>query len=231
MVRRKVSKEKYVLAGVITLTIFAFGVILGFVIDDWRIDNIERENKEQEVNYMSLQFQYLFLSSLQDENVSCPVIHTALDQAVRQLSRSLDEFQSYRKDTTINTEDYLLVGRRYLIDNLRYWFLATRSKSSCNIDLVNILYFYSSKFCSNCPDQGTILTYFKKLYGEAVLVFPIDIDLESSESLITILKTRYNVTTYPTLVIFDEKYEGLLSKDELGKIICDSFEDKDLCKT
>lgn len=229
MVKRKISKEKYVLAAVITLTIFAFGVILGFVLDDWRIDSIERANKEQEVNYMSLQFQYLYLSALTETNASCLVLHTALDDSVRQLSRSLDEYQAYRKDTTINVGDYLIIGRRYLIDNLRYWFLAQKSKDKCAIDLVNILYFYSAKHCPECPDQGTILTYFKKLYGEKVLVFPIDVDLESSESLITILKVRYNITTYPSLVVSDEKYEGMLSKDELGEIICDSFIDKSQC--
>ena len=229
MVKRKISKEKYVLAAVITLAIFAFGVILGFVLDDWRIDSIERTNKEQEVNYMSLQFQYLYLSSLTETNASCLVLHTALDDSVRQLSRSLDEYQAYRKDTTINVGDYLIIGRRYLIDNLRYWFLAQESKDKCSIDLVNILYFYSSKDCPDCPDQGTILTYFKKLYGEKVLVFPIDVDLELSESLITILKVRYDITIYPSLVVSDEKYEGMLSKDELGEIICDSFIDKSQC--
>jgi len=178
---------------------------------------------------MSLQFQYLYLSSLTETNESCLVLHTALDDSVRQLSRSLDEYQAYRKDTTINVGDYLVIGRRYLIDNLRYWFLAQESKDKCAIDLVNILYFYSAKDCSDCPDQGTILTYFKKLYGEKVLVFPIDVDLELSESLITILKVRYDITTYPSLVVSDEKYEGMLSKDELGEIICDSFIDKSQC--
>jgi len=231
MVKRKVSKEKYILAAAVTLAIFIFGLILGFVLDDWRLSAIEHANKEQEVNYMSLQFQYLYLSSLRDENVSCPVLHTALDDTVRQLSRSLDEYQSYKKDTTINAEEYLLTGRRYLIDNLRYWFLAKESRERCNFDVEIILYFYSSKYCDECPNQGTILTYFKKLYGEQVLIFPIDIDLEPSEPLITILKTRYDVTTYPTIVSFDKKYEGFLSKEVLGKIICDSFVDKDSCKT
>jgi len=231
MVKRRISKEKYVLAACITLFIFTFGVILGFYLDEWRLGSIELANKEQEVNYASLQFQYLFLTALEDENAACPVIHTALDEAVQQLSRSLDEYQSYKKDTTINEKEYRIVGRKYLIDNLRYWFLAKKSKQTCDINLVNVLYFYSDKYCSNCPDQGTILTYFKKLYGEKLLVFPIDVDLEDEESLITIIKTRYNITSYPSLVIFDQKYEGLFSKEILGQLICDSFNDKSSCLT
>ena len=229
MVKRRISKEKYALAAVITLGIFLFGMILGFVIDNWRLDSMQRGSKEQEINYMSLQFQHLFLTSLIGDNASCPVLHTALDSAVRQLSRSLDEYQSYKQDTILNQRDYTVAGRRYLLDNLRYWFLAKRSQEACNIDLVNILYFYSFKDCPQCPDQGTILTYFKKLYGERVLVFPIDTDLEEHEALITILKSRYNVTQYPSLVISDHKYEGLLVKEALGDILCDEFIDKTLC--
>lgn len=229
MVNRKISKEKYFLAAIITLAIFIFGLILGFVIDDWRLNFTQQSVKEQEVNYMSLQFQHLILTSLMNDNKSCPVLHTTLNNAVKQLSRSLEEYQSYSEDTTLNAQDYLLVGRRYLLDNLRYWFLAKKSKESCNIDLVNVLYFHSLKDCSSCPDQGTILTYFKKIYGERVLIFPINTDLEEHEPLITILKSWYNITTYPSLVISDEKFEGMLSKDVLGGIICDTFMDKSLC--
>ena len=116
------------------------------------------------------------------------------------------------------------------MDNLNYWLFAKKTKEKCDLDVVNILYFYSEKNCQTCPDQGVILTYFKKTFGDKLLVFPIDVDYELNEPVITILKKQYDVTMYPTTIIEDQKYEGIIHNEELKKIICDSFKyEKEIC--
>jgi thiol-disulfide isomerase/thioredoxin len=99
----------------------------------------------------------------------------------------------------------------------------------CDDNVVNILYFFSRDQCDICPSQGQILTYFKKKLQDKLLVFPINVDFEEDEDFIKIIRIRYNVTVMPTLVVNDQKYEGVVSRDELSKIICEQSGNKEKC--
>jgi len=230
MVKRKISKHKYFLAGVLTFLIFSLGLSLGIIIDNIRLQQVEFENKIQEVDYASLQLQYALITSLEQEE-NCAVLRKALENNVAELGESLDEFLEFKKQTTLNKDQYQLAHRKYLIDNIRYWFFATRTQERCSMDLSTVLYFYSGKKCDDCPDQGFILTFFKNLYDERLLIFPIDTDVAEDEPLIALLLSKYNVTTYPSIVILDKKYEGVVRKDALAIAICDSFDNTASCRS
>ena len=229
VIKRKISKEKYILAAFLTFLIFSLGLSLGFLLDNMRVQWTELTNKEREVDYTSLQFQYLYLSTLQETNESCSVLHPTLEKSIVDLGESLEQFLQFQKQTKLNKREYEIAGRKYLLDNLRYWLFAKRAKDKCKMNIVNILYFYSTEHCDICPNLGTLLTYYKKKLGDSLLIFPIDVDLAQEDVVIDILESRYNVTSYPTLIIEDEKREGLISREELGFLICDSFEYKQGC--
>lgn len=229
VVERKISKEKYFIAALLAFLIFSLGLSLGIILDNARAKWAEKVTKEQEVNYASLQMQYLYLTTLIESNQSCSVMRIALGESVKELSKSLDKFAQYKADAKLNKDEFNLIGRKYILDNLRYWLFARTTKDKCDMDLVTILYFYSGNYCSQCPEQGTVLSYFKRKYEERLLIFPIDVDLEESEAMITILKGRYNITQYPSVIIEDKRYEGIVQKEELSGLICSSFKNRDLC--
>ena len=229
VVKRKISKDKYLIAAVLAFLIFSFGLSLGIILDQARANWAERVTKEQETDYTSLQIQYLYLGSLLDSNESCSVLRVALGESIKELSKSLDSLSNYQEDAKLNKQEFKMLERKYTLDNIRYWMFARKTREKCSIDIVDVLYFYSGRYCDRCPDQGTILSYFKRRFEERLLIFPIDVDIEENEPMITILKGQYNITRYPTLIIGDEKYEGVVEKEKLAKLICDSFNDKDLC--
>jgi len=225
---RKISKEKYVVAGIITALIFFLGLMLGFIMEDQRYQTISEINQEQEVSYLSLQLQYLYLSSSSNYD-NCPILSATLKDAVEDLSNSLSKVIAYEEENNIADKNRgILTMRRYALDNLRYWLLASESKKKCDLNIATILYFYSSE-CPSCPNQGTILTYFKKLFGEQVLVFPINLDLREEEAMVDVTALQFNVTKYPTIVIDDQKYEGVVRKEQLQGIICSSLENSEHC--
>lgn len=153
-----------------------------------------------------------------------------MEKSIKDLSESLEDFIQYKEEAKINKEDYEIVERRYILDNLRYWLLANKAKEECNLDVVSILYFYSGTNCLTCPNQGTILSYFKKLFGDNLLVFPIDMDYEDKEPMLEILRSQHKLIEYPTLIIDGRKYEGIMGNEELKKIICESFEyEEEIC--
>ena len=226
--QRKLSKDKYILAGVITFLIFALGLTLGFIIDEKRYSLIEEVNMEQEAKYLSLQVQYLYLNSFRSYNNSCPVLSATLKETVEDLSDTLSEVIAYEEEEEVTDKRKEVVMRRYALDNLRYWLLAQEGKKECHLDLVTILYFYATD-CPSCPNQGTILTYFKKQFGEKVLIFPINLDFRTKEPMIEIAMAQFNITKYPTIIIDNKKYEGVIKKEELEPIICKSLKESEYC--
>ncbi len=225
---RTLSKDKYIIAGIITFLIFALGLTLGFIIEDKRYNLIEEVNMEQEAKYLSLQVQYLYLNSFRSYNNSCPILSATLKETIEDLSDSLGEVIAYEEEEKVTDKRKEVIMRRYALDNLRYWLLAQEGKKECKLDLVTILYFYSSD-CPSCPNQGTILTYFKKQFGEKVLIFPINLDFRAKEPMIEIAMAQFNITKYPTIIIDGHKYEGVIKKEELEPIICKSLKQSEYC--
>jgi hypothetical protein len=224
---RKISTKKYVIAGVITFLIFSLGLTLGMVFEEQRYNWADDINQEQDVNYLSLQLQFLFLSAFENEH-NCPVLLSTLQQSVDELSKSLSKILDFEKQNSLSQDDYTILERRYTLDNLRYWILADRAKESCDLDIVSILYFYSET-CESCPGQGTILTYFKKVFGEQVLIFPINVDLKETEPMVKIATSMHDVQDLPTLIIEKEKYTGIVKKNDLQEIICDVLKTSPEC--
>ncbi|MBN1646076.1 conjugal transfer protein TraF [Candidatus Woesearchaeota archaeon] len=228
-VDRHISKSRYIIAFIITVLAFTLGVSLGFILDDARIKSVENQNREQELNYNGLQLQYLYLNRIGNTTDVCPTLRVALENSIEELSESLDAVQRYEKDTTLNKDEYRFILRKYLQDNLRYWIFSQNIRVTCNDDVVNILYFFSNEKCDVCPNQGKILTHFKKKLHDKLLIFPINVDLEEDENFIKILKARYNVTSLPTIVVNDIPHQGVVGQSELSVIICQETNNKETC--
>ena len=221
--KRKISIERYLIAGIITFLIFSLGLTLGFVLDYKRVSWIEETSKEQELSYQSLQLQYLYLNTLEDTKKSCDVLSTTLQSTLITLSETLGALERFKEDTKLNEKAYKALLRKFTIDNLNYWLFAEKSKKSCDMDAVSILYFFSGEDCDICPNQGIVLSYFKRIFEEDLLIFPIDTDLKEEEPIIGTLESVYNIQSYPTIVIEDAPYRRIVPKEELGRIICNLY--------
>ena len=218
-----------IFAGVITLMIFLLGLALGVIIDLERLSALQEDNTAQELNYNSLQLQYLYLNTLGEEENVCPVLQVALESSITELSVSLDAFERYSDNTLLSTGRYETLQRKYLQDNMRYWLFSQQLQERCESGVVNVLYFYSEKNCSTCPNQGTVLTYYKQKLDDQLLVFPINVDLAEDEQFLRIIQTSYNVTRLPTIIVNEEKYEGVQGRNQLAQIICEKTPNKETC--
>mgnify|MGYP003971128791 FL=1 len=227
VVERKISLNRYVVAGIITFLVFTLGLLLGLIMDNERVQYLDKRAEFQEIDYNSLQLQYLYLSDIQDKNSSCPVLRGALKNSIKDLSYSLELLENYQENTQINSKEYELISRRYLLDNIKYWIFSKKTKEICDEDIINILYFYSEKDCDICHNQGTILSYFKVKLQDEILIFPLNTD--TNEDFIDLLQVQYNITSYPSIIVNNEKFEGIVSKEKLLKIICENSINKEKC--
>lgn len=224
MVERKISREIYITAGIITFIVFILGVGLGFVLTNTRENIIAEQNNLQKLDFESLQLQYLYLNVLSKEQ-NCPVAQTALQKNLNQIDKTRIQLEGFL--ATIlneNNEDFLNLKREYMISELRYWLLSIQVREICGNENVPILYFYSNNDCGDCVLQGNILTFLKDRYAEKILIFAIDADFDR-EPGIDIMKVSYGVKTTPALVVDDETYEGLMTKEDLFEIFCEDFKE------
>lgn len=222
MVKRSISKQRYLTAAVITVLIFALGVLLGMVMDYERVRYLENQYQKHELDYRSLQLQFSFLDMTTQED-SCAAFESAMKDAVSELSDSLQEVERYQEFSQTQQGDFESIKRRYTLDNIRYWILVKEAQERCQMDRLSILYFFSTEECPDCPNQGVILTYFKKKYGDSLLVFPIDVDLAEDEPIIGMVQSHFNVSQLPSIVVGNETFSGVVSRRELAPLICEGL--------
>ena len=220
---RKYSKTRYLLTLLITCLIFVFGLMLGLVIEGARTSYLEEFSIRQALDYKSLQLQYQFIDQLGQEK-NCDAISKTFDHAVESLENARTRLEDYDKDVTINKGDFDALKREYTLAQLRYWLLAKKTKTLCNMELSTILYFYSTKEkCPECEQQAFILTYLKKRFKDRLMNFAFDGEYEQ-EPMITILKDSYEIDQFPTIVIEDKKFGGLTDKDIILVEICKNYD-------
>ena len=224
--KRSSYPKRYLLSAFITLLIFFLGISLGIIIDNMRVSYVENLNAQQEINFEDLQLQSSYINTLKSENSSdvCSAYQAVIERAVGDLSDSLAEVEDYSQNNRINKEDYDRIQKKYILDNIRYWFLVKTAKKQCRLNTTTILYFYDSK-CTICPNQGVILSYFKKIYGNNLLVFPINMDYGKDLSIVKAIKNQFNVTSYPSIIVNGVTYKGVVSKEELAGILKKDFQE------
>ncbi len=229
MLKRKISTGKFVLAIIVTVAIFALGLLLGLVVEGKRVNYAAQLYQTHAVNFISSQLQYDYLLSLKDQD-SCPTIYAGLDANLVNLDWTRQKLERYSQDSQISEEEFELLRRQYALEQLRYWFLAGHVKDLCKSGAVRIIYFYSDgEVCPGCEQQAFVLTYLKKKLGEKVLIFSLDERMD--EPLIKLLKQQYKVSKYPALIMEEEKVDSdnFVSKAKLLEMICGYVEDRENC--
>lgn len=222
---RKISRDKYIIAALITAGIFLLGFFLGLVIEGERIRYTESISKIQNLDFASLQIQYAYIDELSQEE-NCYAVEKTFEENINNLETTRERIEDFDENAKINKEEFDLLKREYLLAQLRYWLLAMRTKNLCDQDIISLLYFFSDdKICPDCNSQSFVLTYLKKRFKERLLIFSFDESFEE-EPMISLLKHVYNITSYPALVIEGKLHEGLKDKKQLLNIICDYYQEE-----
>ena len=226
---RVFQKRRYLFAFIITAAIFFIGFFFGFLMDIQRANYFTDMNNIQKLNIRSLELQQQFLKDNTFQN-QCTAFRFMFDKAIIELENNRDRLEKYNEQSNVKQADFDLLFREYTISQLNFLSIAKNLKTSCSnsSDFVTVLYFYSDQTtCPSCESQATVLDYYKMHLKQNVLIFAINEKLDKTEPLIELLKSVYNITSYPTLVVEDSVYPGYSDKDKLGKILCDDYKSND----
>ena len=222
---RNLSKDKYIIAGVITLGVFLLGLFLGLAIEGKRVTYIESVSRMQNLDFSSLQLQYAFIDEMSQEK-NCLAVQNTFEQNINNLESTRTRLENFDTDATLNKNEFDVLKNEYILAQIRYWMLAERTRKLCGSDVVSVLYFFSDeKECPDCDRQAFILTYLKKRFKDKLLIFSFDSQFES-EPMIPLLKKTYNVTAYPTIIIEGKSKSKFQDKDAILNEICINYKEK-----
>lgn len=228
---RRIRKGNYIIALILTICIFAIGVLLGALVTNERIKYMEQTSDVQRLEYDSMQLQYMYLNTIVNDDEACVGATKTLEENIKELEETRKRLEEYSdKSIKVNREEFQNLKRDYILSEIRYWLLVNQAEKICKSNLVTILYFYSIGECSDCTGQGMILDNIKKELKENILIFSFDADFKG-EPMLDILKESYNITDTPTMVIENRKFTGLVPKSEVLAVLCSYYKNEiETCK-
>ncbi|MFH1473272.1 MAG: hypothetical protein ABIE55_00065 [Candidatus Aenigmatarchaeota archaeon] len=214
MVKGKISWNVYIMAAALTFIIFFGGLGVGLLFSNEKYQIIRQEFEEFQIQQRDIEFELLLLSSMGTE--FCGTLEYEIGKT-SYLASDLGEKVSRYGSDVVRDPDFILLKKNYMITLAQFWSYWEIFKKNCNSSVNTVLYLYSLEDCSDCQVQGYILSVLKENYPNDIMIFSLDKDVELYS--INLLNNIYNVTTTPTLIINNEKYEGLKDINQLEEIL------------
>jgi len=205
-------KRKYILilALILAIILFGFGVLLGWSFEKFKSDVIYNEIRDNELDTDSYLTEQQFIDRFGGDKC------TILGERVRDIqvtTRDLGyQVSAYGAADTFTENDFNYLKRKYFISEVRFLNLIQELNAECNQSYDTILFFYDIDDV-NSEHQGGILDSFaiEELYNPIIL----SIDREyTSEPLVELLLIQFNVTE-PAIVINGVTLPAVVEKEEI----------------
>lgn len=211
MQRKKFDTKKYILVFIITTLIFTTGIIIGSWTSNNKLIDLQELQEDLRSETLDTEVQYSII-----EQNPCEYINTTtITEQLNDIALKLDYMENILGS---NDKRVIDLKKYYSLLEIRQWLFHQKVNLECKDKKDLILYFYSNKkgTCDDCEEQGFILSYLRKKYSN-ILIYSFDFDLESHA--LDSLKKQYEITTIPTLIINENKYEGFLSTADIEEYI------------
>lgn len=208
----------YVKAFAITVAVFVFGLVVGLGVENYMLSGMESRSSSVERSINDIELELLYFQGL-NASESCSFLKEVVRTTDNQLDLLSDQLSGYTgQDIVFTTSQVADAKSTYTSLLIKDWILQDRIRQQCNSTGVSVLYFYSTEKCDDCVLQGDALTLMKDTFKDRLMVFPLDVGVQSN--MIGVLMDKFGVTSTPSLVIDGSTYSGLVSEPQLKSMIC-----------
>lgn len=203
--------KKYILAFVITVTLFVGTLYVSNTIDNKRIADIKSVEDRISIDILSSETQFTLLKETSCNKVNESILSKELNDLATKLSYM---------ESTLGADDpqVLQVKKFYSLLEIKDYILMQSLTKQCGLKPISLLYFYSNKGdCPECDKMGYVLTYLREQYpGLRIYSFDYNLDLSAIHTLIDINQVA---NKFPVLVMNDDVYYGFKDLDLMKKIL------------
>lgn len=213
---KHVSWEFIFVALILTLTLMAGMFFMGQALSDKKVTQIGDTLEQFAVERNAQDLSQRIAKNLPQNN--CRALNVATEQTIDDIRQLREDMEVYEQSRKLEHDQYELLKKQYTNLLLEYWLTTQEIEDMCGSNIVKILYIYADQpNCPRCGDQGTILTKYRQEYENRLLVFPMDATLDMKP--VNLIRSSYDIETYPALIIDDTYYEGFKNYEELGTIL------------
>ena len=176
--------QRYILAFVITATIFGIAFFIAARVDQNRVADVRAMQDAIAIDLLSTETQFELLG-----NLDCELLgeHPVLSEELTSLAERLSYTESSLGD---KNEQVTQLKKQYSLLQIKDYLLLQRISQKCGGNPVFVLYFYSNEGdCEECSRAGEVLTYLRQTYpGLRVYSFDYHLKLSALETLIALRK-------------------------------------------
>lgn len=215
MDKRYYQKHVFSLSLLITILIFAVGIITSYYLDFFRVDAVDNSILKHEINRDSYLIQKDFLDTFGQE--SCDSLNSQIYQMRREMVFVGNDLTSYGTNAMFRKDDFDYLKRKYFLLELDFLNLVKKANERCNNEYEIIVFFYTidDKISER---QGFIIEDLNEQFDHKIIVLSFDKDYDDDAAL-NLLKYKFNITIGPTLLVNGYKMEGLKYTGEIKAII------------
>lgn len=211
--KRKISKNKYLLAFFISASVFVIGILVGAVITNSKFNTLNLAQQDIRAQILALETQY----SIAEANPCSFVDFSDLSKELYTMGDSLTLLEGQLGKTNKNV---LELVKYYSILEIRHFLFLKSVNEKCSKNYRLVLFFYSNNedLCGVCDQQGYILSFVRKKYPNLnIHVYSFNADIDNPA--ISTLKHYYNISEVPSLVINEKTYPGYQDIDFIESIL------------
>jgi glutaredoxin len=206
----------FVKAAVAAIIIFAIALLFGYYVESQSYAYTEKQIAELNEGMESALLFSLFVQTHNQSESMCVVLKDQLDDAAQNTYNIYGALEESKSTSIFNQYDIL--RKKYFLANMRFYLMLRSYVQECDDNLEPILFFYSTyNSCPECVAQGKVLDEVRaECSNVRVYAFPADTE---DISMIKSFKAYYGIVGVPTIVINDEKHEGLANKAEIKELV------------
>lgn len=221
MVKKESNIDIYIITGIISSLIFIVGLLLGTSVGSAKVGYLENELTILKDSLENVELEFFFLDLMED-NITCNYLLTQANYLGSSAGELAQRLTNLENDKGVNEKDYLNLKTRYTWVLLKDWLYLERVKQICDADYNVLLYFYSNKegVCRSCIDQGFILSYYKEILDDKLMIFALD--TEVNISMMQVLNMTYDLKELPAIILNNKKYEGFQSSEMIKNALIET---------
>ena len=210
-----IKKKIFFTSLILTIIIFVMGLLVSYVLDFYRMDEITRVIESHEVDKSAYFLEGQFIESIGGDK--CAVMNKRFFDLKTDIHKVGIALNNYWGKSFIKTTDFDYLKRHYFLLELEFFSLIKKLNKECDTDYVTLMFFYE-KDDQDSITQGYILEDLGQAYKDNVVILSLDKDYED-EPLVPLLVNTYNITTAPTMIINDIKVEKFQYGGEINATI------------
>ena len=199
-----IKKKIFVTSLILTISIFIIGLLISYVLDLYRMDEITRVIENHETDKTAYLLEEQFIDSVGGDK--CGVMNQRFFDLKTDMHKVGIALTNYWSESLIKKIDFDYLKRHYFLLELEFYTLINKLNKECDTDYVTILFFYE-KDDADSITEGYILEDISLSYKTNVVVLSLDKDYED-EVLVPLLVKSYNITKAPTMIINNIKVDG-----------------------